>query len=396
MRKKQAFKIIISSQDKSHKYATTIAMEEKKIFYICHYVHADEKADFNYADSALKKVQSMVTALESNGSRVTILSVATPKRAFFAKKIGKSLYQTRGMFYYPLRLLFQIKKMMKHMKVLYLKRKCYKTIISYSYLSTNVFLCCYGYIFLRKRVILDYEDGLYRHKTRFLYYAILEKIMLKISSGVIIVNRGLEERLPRGKKHVTVNGVFNLIDSNKGHIEQKEKKTKLSVLYSGELSFDYGLSLLLKIFASTGAGNMEFHITGAGPNENELLDTIKSGNLDNVIFHGYVSLERLKELEYSTDAFILCQNENSPIYRTNFPSKMFHFLSFYKPVFFNQCSLFGDYEEFENAFPINNVENGAEEIQKVLKCKEAYYPSSHHKMEQYNRDVEKKIMSLLS
>ena len=100
-------------------------------------------------------------------------------------------------------------------------------------------------------------------------------------------------------------------------------------------------------------------------------------------------------LEGRVDGFILCQNEDSSIYDTNFPSKLFHYLSSEKPVFFNRCSLFVKYEAFENAFPVDNVENGGNEILNVFNNHKKSYPEVLSKIESYNNDSVRKLKMIL-
>ena len=365
-----------------------------RIIYLCNTISDAERGTFYFADSALKKIRGYKKILEDNGAEVVTLSLSAPKKNFFRQRYQFLVGSFRDVAYYILRLFFEFNRLIKYMIYLTRERKNYAAIISYSYTTQNVLLSCFGYYFLGKRIILDYEDGLFRHRTRYLYYSLLEKIILKISSGCILVNEGLKKRLPANKQSVLINGIF--IPQNQPIDEVKESGNgRITLLYSGELSFDYGLDLLFKVFLSANVEDIHFHITGSGKDEARLIDFISRHSLKNVFFHGYISLDALKDLEQSIYGYILMQNEDSPIYDTNFPSKLFHYLSSGKPVFLNHCSLFAGFEGFENAFAILNTKNSGKEIVGVLKDRKRYYPGVVSRMEAYNNDSLQKLKMVL-
>ena len=156
-----------------------------------------------------------------------------------------------------------------------------------------------------------------------------------------------------------------------------------------------GLTSYFKVFLSENAQAIDFHVTGTGRDEASLVNFIAEHALGNVFFHGYISHVALNNLEEKIDGFILFQNEDSPIYATNFPSKLFHYLSFGKPVFFNRCSLFVEYERFTNAISITNVESGAKEILNIFNNCGGYYPQIVSEIKAYNNDSLQKLKKVL-
>jgi hypothetical protein len=279
---------------------------------------------------------------------------------------------------------------------LFKERNSYSTIMSYSYTTQNVFLACFGHYILNKKIILDYEDGLFTNRgIRHLYYLFLERIILSISSGCIMINAGLKKRIPDRIKTILINGVFMLPLQSPKESEASNNK-KISILYSGSLYFRWGgLSYLFKLFSSPSAEKIDFHITGFGSDELRLVEFIKEKDLRNIFFHGYVSLESLKKIEHDTYGFIVCLNEDSPIYETNFPFKTFSYISSGKPVFLNRCSLFEEYESFENVFLIDNIEDGASVILNVYNNHRKYYPEIFQRMKEYNNNAFEKIKTIL-
>lgn len=369
-------------------------MLSNRIIYLCNIISDAERDTFYFADSALKKINAYKKILGDNGIEVETLSLSAPQKAFFQRRSQFFMNNSGNIAYYVLRLLFEFSRLIKHMVYLTRERKNYAAIISYSYTTQNVLLSCFGYYFLGKRIVLDYEDGLFCHRTRYLYYSILEKIILKISSGCILVNDGLRKRLPASKQVVLINGVF-MPQKQPSNAGKRLGDDRIALLYSGELGFDYGLFSLFKVFLSVNAQKIDFHVTGRGIDEGSLVNFIAENGLKNVFFHGYIPLDALNNLEERIDGFILFQNEDSPIYDTNFPSKLFHYLSSGKPVFFNRCSLFTGYERFGNAFPIANIENGANQILNILNNRRKYYPEIVSEIEAYNNDSFRKLKMVL-
>lgn len=365
-----------------------------RIIYLCNIVRDDQRDTFYFADSAVRKIRAYEKLLESGGIAVETLSLASPKKALFRPRYSRFIDATGDWGYYVLRLLFEWRRLARSLVYLTRERKNYAAVFAYSYTTMTVALCCFARYFLRKRVVLDYEDGLFRHATRGWYYRMLEKIALRICRSCVLVNAGLAQRLPAGKMRVVINGVF--VSGGRPAAEPVfSGNGRMKVLYSGELSFDYGLGLLYKVFRSAGAGAIDFHVTGAGKDAARLREFIAEKGLKNVFFHGYIPLADLTRLEQEINGYILLQNEDSPIYDTNFPSKLFHFLSSGKPVFFNRCVLFAGFEGFENAFAITDPENAGSEISRALTAGKARYPGVAPRLEAYNAESFRKLKMVL-
>jgi len=79
------------------------------------------------------------------------------------------------------------------------------------------------------------------------------------------------------------------------------------VLFVGRLAKQKNLPLLLKAFAliNKNAPDMRLNIVGSGEDEKLLIKMICEEKLNNVILHGRVSDDRLKELYLNSDLFVL-------------------------------------------------------------------------------------------
>jgi glycosyltransferase involved in cell wall biosynthesis len=327
-------------------------MNNLTVCFLCNHVPSNLRDDFYYAESTIKKVNSIVDILESRSVKVDIYSLASPKKYKF---IFLNKYKGLGFFYYFLRLFFEVWRFAHYLVVIGLRKNYYSTILSYSYTTQNTLLCFCAHHLFGMRIILDYEDGLIYHQTRSGYYKFLEKVMLKISDGVLIVNKGIAERLGNNTKFVLVNGGFNtsnLINRGKTSLDLNKP---VSLLYTGEISRSYGLDMMLEFFKNN--LNVKFDITGDGDDVEYLKGEIIKYNLKHVHFHGYVSYDKLIKLEEQAAALFLFQNDDSKFSKTNFPSKLFHYISLCKPVLVNKCQMFSEYEEFNNVFVVDPSDN---------------------------------------
>jgi glycosyltransferase involved in cell wall biosynthesis len=78
-------------------------------------------------------------------------------------------------------------------------------------------------------------------------------------------------------------------------VENKEKDYQtVDILYTGQLTRAKGVHTLIEGFKRLSADNVRLHITGKGYQEPEL--KVMAGNDSRVIFHGFVTRERLDEL----------------------------------------------------------------------------------------------------
>jgi glycosyltransferase involved in cell wall biosynthesis len=84
-------------------------------------------------------------------------------------------------------------------------------------------------------------------------------------------------------------------------------KSIQEVLFVGRLSKQKNLPLLLRAFALVNkkAPDMRLNIVGSGEDEKLLIKMISKENINNVLLHGRVSDERLKELYLKSDLFVL-------------------------------------------------------------------------------------------
>jgi len=325
-------------------------MKVNKVCFICNFVDRTQNLSntYYYAESSLKKINSIVEILEKKGYAVDIYSLASPKKEMF-KLLPR--YNIVNPIYYVLRVLFELFRLFNYLVKLGINRDRYSVVLSYSYTTQNTLFCFFAHHLFGMRIILDYEDGLIYHQTRSGYYKFLEKVMLKISDGVLIVNKGIAERLDNNTKFVLVNGGFNT--SNLINMEKKslDLNDSISLLYTGEISRSYGLDMMLEFFKNN--LNVKFDITGDGDDVEYLKDEIIKYDLNHVHFHGYVSYDKLVKLEGQATALFLFQNDDSKFSKTNFPSKLFHYISLCKPVLVNKCMMFSEYEEFNNVFVVD-------------------------------------------
>jgi len=98
------------------------------------------------------------------------------------------------------------------------------------------------------------------------------------------------------------------IDLTQYKRKKKIPKSVQNVLFVGRLAPQKNLHMLLKAFIlinKKNIKNIKLHIVGSGEDENSLKKIILKEKLTNVILHGRVSDDKLKDLYINSDLFIL-------------------------------------------------------------------------------------------
>jgi len=216
-----------------------------------------------------------------------------------------------------------------------------------------------------KKVIMDYEDGLYldRGYQGWLYRG-WEKKVYRHVSRYILVNEGLKTRIIAAapedeKKFVTVHGLINA-DVLGAHSLDTEGPVQ-RILFSGNFSKKFGFDELLK-YVDNLDGGIIFDITGraAGPEEEKLRQRV--ARCPNIRYHGFLEDKAFKKIIEKADAFVLLNDRNSPYNKTNFPSKFFEYLSKNKFIITTANPLLSPYLGMKN---IILLENFPEDVKKL-------------------------------
>lgn len=357
------------------------------IWMACNYVRPEERDQFIFSEAANKKIQGYIDLLSRAGIHVEVLSTASINQNYLRKRLSGWPESLIRMLYLPIRILLVASRVIAAIAQLVRNRNRVDCLFVYNYMPAVSLLAAITHGMLRKRVVLDYEDGLFLDRKGRMLKLSLESMMVRTADACVLVNRGLKSRLLSQTPFMILNGIFP--DSAPQPIARTGER-RISLLYSGNLSSDFGLELLLEALA--GMESIEVHITGSGKSVDRLTDFTQGKS--NIHYHGFVQLEELRRLESEVDGFLLFQNEGSAYYQTNFPSKLFHYLYSGKPVYFNHCSMFEPYEGFENARVISNTRQADEIIRKTIS-----QPIDTVRLQQqiadYNRDATHRLKRIL-
>lgn len=92
-----------------------------------------------------------------------------------------------------------------------------------------------------------------------------------------------------------------------------KKYGKINILYSGQLSKHKGVHVLIRVFKQIKNSNIRLNITGKGIDESYFKRLAR--NDKRIIFHGFVSNEKLKELYRISNIFVIPSlwYDNSPV-----------------------------------------------------------------------------------
>lgn len=183
------------------------------------------------------------------------------------------------------------------------QRKILKEVNSYSidivYLGFNEYLP-----FLRglKTKIIASNHNLH------VKFQLFSKILLKLTS-IGLYYRGISgfHYFPSYKRFITNSERIRNVCIPNGTTTEKFKpsgivKTRLQILFVGNLEKEKGINHYLSIFYSLQNENIDFHVVGAGPLENVVRN--ESYKYDNLFYHGVVTERKLVDLYSESDIFL--------------------------------------------------------------------------------------------
>ncbi|MBN1292604.1 MAG: glycosyltransferase family 4 protein [Candidatus Latescibacteria bacterium] len=236
-------------------------------------------------------------------------------------------------------------------------------------------------IFITKYNI-DTTDFLYR----FLVY--MEKKSIKFSHLVFTPNIAfyklfIKRGCPESKIHIIMNSpdekIFNI--HSEQPIELQKSNKDFIVMYHGFIAERNGLDSALKAISDikNKIPGLVFNVYGDGDFTDRFLEIIDELNIKDVVnYYGIVPLEKIAEAIESIDLGII-PNKLTPFTEINFPTRIFEYLSKYKPViapkttgildYFNDESIFffkpGDAKDLSEK--IMEIYNNPSHVQKVIK-----------------------------
>ena len=366
----------------------TAPQKTATILFACGYVVPGEESLYKFSEAARKKIAGYVILLAIEGIEVKILSLAAVSEQFFRRYFPRMLHPLLKPMLKPLKLLHALWRLAGHMRRLFVERHAYETLVIYNYSWATVSLAWFSRWISRKRIILDYEDGLFMNAQNRIYYTMLELVALRLVDATILVNGDLNDRLPENMPNLVVSGIFPDLPAT------RSAKSRPVLLYSGNIDMEFGLGLLMEVLSTLGPDSLDVHVTGGGKGTGRLRTFLEEHDLPNVHYHGFIPTEDLLALEESASGYLILQNEDSRYYGTNYPSKFFYYLGRLKPVFVNRCSLFEPYLSIPNAFAFDRPADAAVVIQQHID-REFDHQTARIMMRDYNQGIGKALGRLL-
>jgi glycosyltransferase involved in cell wall biosynthesis len=152
--------------------------------------------------------------------------------------------------------------------------------------------------------------------------------LAELSTGVVFLSWDAYQNSDKKQKFHLDGGVekFNFSDSA---IPELTESSKLKILYTGGISQHGGIEFLLREFSHIKIQNIELWISGSGKNK-DLEQVMKQDS--RIKYFGLVTEEKLQELYKNADVFVNPRPSELALSRFNFPSKIFQYLSYGKPI----------------------------------------------------------------
>lgn len=152
--------------------------------------------------------------------------------------------------------------------------------------------------------------------------------LAKLSNGVVFLSWGAYQKSSQHSK-LHLDGGIEKINWSEYLISETTKNRNLKILYTGGTSAHGGIDFLLHSFSNVRYQNIELWICGKGSfRQLEQLSQQDS----RIKCFGLVSEKRLEELYQQADVFVNPRPSSLDINKFNFPSKIFQYLSYGKPI----------------------------------------------------------------
>ncbi len=294
-----------------------------------------------------KKVLNLAAYLNLLGHRVSILSNSYAKGSFpeQVERLGEQTEVVHAPtwalgrltpFRRGLATLFKLRWLARH-------RSRTDLVLIYNYHLEYALPALLARRFFDLPFVLDYEDGLYlvRHYQSLLY-GWIERAVYRDCSAVILVNPGLQRRLDNygvDKPVVVIHGYFN-------HATVEDLRpapgTAHEILFAGNFSQGFGFDELQRYIEHCPEGWV-LNICGRGGATETQAISQQCAKHPRANYLGFVTDDALNELRQRAAAVIILNDTGSEFNQTNFPSKLFDYLSAGKIIVSTRNPLLADY-----------------------------------------------------
>ena len=204
------------------------------------------------------------------------------------------------------------------------------TVITYNFPPIYAVPLLIKKIFIKYRLIVEYEDFYNKDDKRHYIFGPFEKFGIYFANAFIASSVGMFKYIKekRSNPPIIINGGYfeDIVLTTKVENNNDLIKTT-NILYSGTLDKERGIMDLLKLFQSNKTDKFTLTISGSGPLENQIREI---SALDSRIqYVGLLNDEKYNNLILNTD---VCVNPQWTTITVNFPSKITIYLSYGKIV----------------------------------------------------------------
>lgn len=203
----------------------------------------------------------------------------------------------------------------------------------------------------------------------------LMKLGLQKISGVIAMTPNLAEKLAPGRPALIMPTIRSSTSDVVSAKPRNSHNSSLTIVYTGRLSHNYGIDLLLDTFHQANRSDWHLLVTGWG----EMGEAVRDFALHNqrVEYLGVLDSEELSELYSRADVFVNPKLTSTPISDLAFPSKIVEYLSTGKPVVSTNLPIFDD------QFRQNLIIAQSDSPEELIRCFDNIMSWSEHKRESW-------------
>jgi glycosyltransferase involved in cell wall biosynthesis len=318
-----------------------------------------------------KKCLNLCAYLAALGHSVTILSNSYAKGTFLASSEWLdlvteirhaptlALFRRWTLFKRSIASAFNVWELLK-------RRGSTDLIVIYNYHAEFAIPALFAAKFTGVPFILDYEDGLFLDRGyQSAFYRAIERAIYRACSGIIYVNQRLAERVDpvnAGMPHVVIHSYFN-------HARALDLKaspgTRREVLFAGNFSRGFGFDELKRYIVCL-PPDYTLNICGrAGKSETKEIEALCSTHA-NARLLGFVPQQNLLDLMQRAKAAILLNDLHSEFNNTNFPSKLYDYMSNGKIVICTRNPLLRSYSAMNCLLQIDSIEQEFPQLDRLL------------------------------
>lgn len=206
----------------------------------------------------------------------------------------------------------------------------------------------------------------------------LMKLGLQKISGVIAMTPKLAKKLAPGLPTLIIPTIQNL-ERIPLPIRNKDADDDIfALVYTGGLTQDYGISLLLDAFKRANRDDWRLMISGWGNLEATVKDF--AANNSHVQFLGFLDSKELSELYCRADVFVNPKLSNTPFAEMSFPSKIVEYLGTGKPVISTNLPV------LDENFKKHLILTRADTPEELVRCMNEVYSWNYYELESWRNE----------